>query len=297
MNVERIQDLQVTFEARFAYTQSDDGYRIILGVMSDPKNYGSFSPIDTFECINFREYYTFSALLDNYKGDGKYIALASDFTGENQIFIDNFKVEYAGDCKAPVNVKVKVPSATELEITWDDNGAGKADIVLTKKFVSLSPNPKEEGDTVKVISGVPTGKPYTVTGLIPWEEYYVYVRNDNGAKSPWSIGVYRRMPQKMTGDSTTIDFEIVETDSSSWYNSMPYPDWGSNKMYPGILTLSKGKGTTALPSLTNTHWISNPRRARTQWYLDLTIDAECQYSAAIFLNLRESLCQKQEVIG
>ena len=283
MNVERIQDLQVTFEARFAYTQSDDGYRIILGVMSDPKNYGSFSPIDTFECINFREYYTFSALLDNYTGNGKYIALASDFTGTNQIFIDNFKVEYAGDCKAPVNVKVKVPSATELEITWDDNGAGKADIVLTKKFVSLSTNPKEEGDTVKVISGVPTGKPYTVTGLTPWEEYYVYVRNDNGAKSPWSIGVYRRMPQKMDGESLTFDFEITESDSSSWYNNLPYQDWGTSKMCLDLLSLYNGEGTNIVPEVSSTtKW-----EGHGPYHLHLTIANTDDYCAVIFPEIQD----------
>ena len=289
INVERIQDVWVTFEARYYYTMGTI-HKIILGVMTDPKNYGSFVPVDTFECTKYGEYYTFSALLDNYKGDGKYIALASDFAEDNRIFIDNFKVEYAGDCKAPVNVAVKVPSATELTVTWDNNGADKADIVLTRKFVSLSTDPKEEGDTVKIIKDVPSGKPYTITGLTPWEEYYIYVRNDNGAKSPWSIGVYRRMPEKMTEESLTLDFEIDEKDSSTWYNNHSYTDAGVNKMYPGVLTLNEGPADAALPSLNNTQWTNKLLKSRSPWQIDLTLGENDIYSAVIFPeieNIRE----------
>lgn len=290
INVEHIQDIQVTFEARYAYTQSKGGYKIILGVMTDPKNFGSFTPVKTFECVNFREYYTFSSLLDEYKGDGKYIALASDFGEENMIFIDNFKVEYAGECKTPVKVGVKVPSATEMVVSWDNNGAGKADIVLTDKFINLTADPKEGGDVVKVVSGVPSGLPYTVSGLTPWAEYYVYVRNDNGKKSPWSIGYYVHMPEKMTGEGMTIDFEINEKDSSTWYNGYPYKDFGTNRTCLKVLSLYKGAGTIMVPEVSKI----TPWPGHGPYHLKLTIGKDDlipnSYSAVVYPeieNIRE----------
>ncbi len=239
IDIENIQDAYVTFEARtFNPTPTGNINEITLGVMTDPNSFETFVPVDTFECSVMKEYYTFSISLEKYFGNGKYIALASDFDQGNIIYIDNFRVENISGCKTPANVKVKVPSATELEISWDAFGAPSADIVLTKTYTYPSPEPVEEVDTVKVIKGVPTDKPYTVSGLTPWSEYYVYVRNVNGDnKSPWSVGIHRRMPEKITAESMSFDFEINENDPSTFYNNMPYPDGLQNKMVNGVLTI------------------------------------------------------------
>ena len=284
LDVERIQDLQVTFEARFSYTQAN-AYKITLGVMTDPKNYGSFTPIQTFECFNFREYYTFTAFLDSYQGEGKYIAFASDFPESNMIFIDNLKVEYAGDCRSPIDVMIKVPSATALEVSWDNSGADKADFVVTKTYHSiLDEFPIVDDDIVMVINDVPSSEPYLITGLTPKEEYYIYVRNSKGEQhSPWSAGLLRRMPAKVTGDSHFIDFEIDKNDSTTWYSCLPYKDWSSNFMHPDVLALYAGTGTTQIPCSENLKPSSTAIPPMSTWYLKLTVALDGgQYSCAVF---------------
>lgn len=251
IDAESVQDLHVSFEARVYQQMGKDIHKIILGVMSDPYNINSFVAVDTFCCDKIKEYYTFTASLAKYDGDGKYIALLSRFDESNLIYIDNFRIDYEGETKTPSDVKVKVKSATELEILWDAYGAPMADIVLSKKYTYPSAAPVEEGDTVKVINGVTAGQ-YTVSGLTPWDEYYVYVRNVNGdKKSPWSTGEYCRMPQSMTGEGMSFDFEIDKADATTYYCNVLYPvtvyELDRFIMATGCLTLHETTNANSLP--------------------------------------------------
>ena len=259
IQVEKIQDVQVSFDAKYRINDgSIKSERIILGVMSDPNNLTSFVPVDTFSCVNMCQPYSFSTMLNKYQGSGKYITFLSNFAEKNIFFLDNLRVDYAGECKAPDNVRIKVTGATVLDIEWNNNGEPKSDIAISKKKISPSEDITSDDNIVKLIEDIPANSRYEVTGLEAWEEYYVYIRNTNDtAKSPWCAPTYIHMPEKVTGDELSIDFEVNPNDSSTFYCPAKYME-SSKKLSLGILTLGDFKTSdNAVAEVTNTNYISS----------------------------------------
>ena len=294
IQVEKIQDVQVSFDAKYRINDgSIKSERIILGVMSDPNNLTSFVPVDTFSCVNMCQPYSFSTMLNKYQGSGKYITFLSNFAEKNIFFLDNLRVDYAGECKAPDNVRIKVTGATVLDIEWNNNGEPKSDIAISQKKISPSEDITSDDNIVKLIEDIPANSRYEVTGLEAWEEYYVYIRNTNDtAKSPWCAPTYIHMPEKVTGDELSIDFEVNPNDSSTFYCPAKYME-SSKKLSLGISTLGDFKTSdNAVAEVTNTNYISSSStilKPLSQYELKLTASTD-QWSAAVFPeieNIRE----------
>lgn len=225
INVEKIEDLQVTFEARVGTVilfPMGTAYRhsVIVGVMTDPLDYGTFEPVDTVDCDLLFDYYDFSVSLSNYSGKGKYVALASDFVEINNITIDNIRIEMADKAACPTDVKAAIVSASSVDLTWQASGNTRADVMVLDSHQPFPDKYLEEGGTaLKRYEGVQAAGQYTLEGLTPWSVGYIYVRNvtDEGA-GPWSAPVMVRMPQRMATTGVSFDFEIEEGDPSTWYN-------------------------------------------------------------------------------
>ena len=107
-------NLQISFWARLESYQTNKD--LSIGVMTDPSNISTFVEVATVTVkdANFQEY---TALLENYTGEGRHIAVRFNSSTTGYIFIDDITVDVAPTCRIPndLNAETTDLSAT---LTW-----------------------------------------------------------------------------------------------------------------------------------------------------------------------------------
>ena len=171
--------LQISMGAR--RSSSTYNLMLIVGVMTDPFNIGTFQPVDTISPAG-TAYSNFTVRFDHYTGTGKYIALKApkeSGTSYNEGYVDNIVVDVAPIiCDAPTNVTVTNIQQTSATISWTPAN-GESDWELQYKTASGS-----WSNSINV-TGTPS---HTLTGLTENTQYEVRVRAvcDNTHSSDWS---------------------------------------------------------------------------------------------------------------
>lgn len=162
-----INDLQVSFRLR--------GGNVAVGVMTDPENPATFTPVDTAFFDQGQMWSEQTIILSDYAGDGKYIA----FKHLSWCFVDDVVVDYKPSCPQPKNVSISNITNNSATINWSPNGNED-----TWEIVALI-----DGDNIDAASTVTvTQHPYTINGLEPATSYRFYIRakcSDNEA-SLWT---------------------------------------------------------------------------------------------------------------
>ena len=104
---------QLTFFAR----GTSAGYKLQVGVMTDPTNASTFEQISSITLTSNYELYEIP--LSSYEGEGTYVALRD--TASNFIYVDNLSLEVIPACTRPDDIAVEttVNSAT---ISWTSDG-------------------------------------------------------------------------------------------------------------------------------------------------------------------------------
>ena len=108
-----INTLQITLGAR---KQSDDQpFDLVVGVMSDPTDSTTFTPVGTISPSSVYNFTDFTVSFIGYTGSGSYIALMAQKpeSGDNEGWIDNVRVEIS-PC-APVVVDATHPYTDDFE--------------------------------------------------------------------------------------------------------------------------------------------------------------------------------------
>ena len=120
-----ISTLQTSFWAKKATTGAGTADGIIVGTMSDPLDYTTFTPFDTIrEMTTDWMYYT--VYFVNYTGTDAYIAWRhnSEEYSDIKIYLDDIAIEELPSCIVPVNADVLSVSQETADIYWEDlNGA------------------------------------------------------------------------------------------------------------------------------------------------------------------------------
>ncbi len=104
---------QLTFFAR----GTNAGYKLQVGVMTDPTNASTFEQISSITLTSNYELYEIP--LSSYEGEGTYVALRD--TASNYIYVDNLSLEVIPACSRPSDIAVEtaVNSAT---VSWTSDG-------------------------------------------------------------------------------------------------------------------------------------------------------------------------------
>ena len=104
---------QLTFFAR----GTSAGYKLQVGVMTDPTNASTFEQISSITLTSNYELYEIP--LSSYEGEGTYVALRD--TASNYIYVDNLSLEVIPACSRPSDIAVEtaVNSAT---VSWTSDG-------------------------------------------------------------------------------------------------------------------------------------------------------------------------------
>ena len=108
-------NLQVSFWARHesAMTNKD----LTIGVMTDPSNISTFTEVATVTVkdATFQEY---TAFLENYTGEGRYIAIRFNSSTTGYIFVDDITVDVTPSCRLPKDFEATVDSDSQATLTW-----------------------------------------------------------------------------------------------------------------------------------------------------------------------------------
>ena len=183
-----INTLQVSFKYK-AYYASD---RLVVGVISDPDDISTFTPVDTIvpDPSSYSSWSDQIVYLNNYQGNGHRIAFLNAYTTTScYAYVDNLEIDVMPTCLKPTNFTATADN-TSVTLSWTENGTATAwDIEYgTQGFTPGT------GTTVSV-----TTNPYTITGLATGTTYDFYVRANcgGGDESDWS-GVVSATPGSYT---------------------------------------------------------------------------------------------------
>lgn len=254
LDVERIQDYQVSFYVASEVASNQYARELTIGVAEDMTE-ETFTEVRTISLPKGRQYEHVTISLASYVGSGKIVVFrAGHVTLENHIVIDDVTIEKAEACPRPMFVTINNVTYNSARISWVE--AGNASewnmVIATKQYT----NPADcEADAAKgEFAGSVVTNPYEATNLLPETTYYVYVQSacaedywtpvvsfttGKPVTLPYKESFDRFDPDFYTNDSKAIpeqwvsgirelnqtrsDYDEEEGEDSYWYKSAcPY---------------------------------------------------------------------------
>ena len=218
-----VDSLQVTFSMR-RYSTTTDYYtsRIVVGLMSDPSDIATFTPVDTIDMKNEPSLAVrgYEVRFEGHTNDGQFIAFydevpplygSSTYT-YSYVYLDDITVDYVPTCPSPVDITVadSTITGTSAVVSWTD----RITPVLGYEL-EYGPAGFELGNGTRIQS---TTNPTALSGLMGSTNYEVYVRpicsaTDTGA---WSFATpFSTICVGITALPFVMDFENEATGTSS----------------------------------------------------------------------------------
>jgi len=168
-------DMMVSFYA----CRSGNTGSLEVGVMSDKEDPTSFETVSIIDlsAAETYEYVEQHISLEDYTGDGAYVAFRVSNAQNCGFYIDDVTLEERPNCMYPAAVTVDSVSDNSVTISWTAIGTATA---WNIEYATSDITPGEGHGTL--ISNV-TDNPYTIDNLAPATTYYIYIQSDCG--SPW----------------------------------------------------------------------------------------------------------------
>ena len=221
-----------TLQVSFAAYKTSAAYQITVGVMSDPNDFSTYTPIDTISPANVNEWEMFEVPLTDYAGNGRYIAIAAVPGTATYMYVDDLEVTYVPHCPRPRNITIDSVSTTAAIIHWSSPA--------NDFIVEYGPYGFEHGNGITVTT---TDDSIILYNLQHSTSYQVYVRAICGVNdtSEWSFAT------NFFTSCGHIDALPFYEDFTSWGvgTSARPACWtmGGYSLYPYIANLSTGDTT------------------------------------------------------
>lgn len=198
VNVDSIKRLQISFLGRASKTYTFSAIdnieplgnyagSIIVGVVTDPADIGTFSAIDT---ITYTDNAVHKSIVrfNKYEGFqheyGKHVAFLSEFNQDNYFFIDNIKFDTITDCGTPISLKLSNITNNSALASWKGINDTYRVMVTTSELQDRF----LETNRDYVINDTINGTTHTLTGLNGNITYYLYVKSlCDGGEGEWCL--------------------------------------------------------------------------------------------------------------
>lgn len=173
--------LQVSFKA---YKTSNAYGHIQVGVITDPNNISTFTPIKTIDGTMYSGNNTwndFTVYLNNYTGPDGYIAFLAPTAYYSFVYIDDIEVNVISGCGRPLNFTVSQISGTSAYLSWNASELGETSAIYNIEY-------SEQGlDNWQ--TGTPNGTNCMLSGLQTNTSYEarLFVSCDNGYSDTLTI--------------------------------------------------------------------------------------------------------------
>ena len=233
-----IHTLQIKFFARSHYGLSN---KLEIGVMANPYNAASFTPLDSVTNIS-NTYTEYEITLRNHEGNSKYIALR--FTAPHDMFyVDDIQLSIASSCPKPTNLAVINTGSTSATVSWDAGGEE------TSWEIEYGTSGFEPGSGT--LTSVSTN-PYSLNNLSSGNMYDLYVRASCGSSeysewtNPITFSTYCEavsIPYAENFDNYTIDNNSSTPSPNYPHDIMPlcwtFPNRSTSaSVYPNVFLTS-----------------------------------------------------------
>lgn len=221
-----------TLQVTFAAYKTSASYQIMVGAMTDPTDMSTFVPLDTVSPTNVNEWEIFEVPLNNYTGDGRYIAIAAISSSSNYIYIDDLEITYIPHCPRPNNITIDSVTTSMALLRWNSSA--------TEFIIEYGPYGFAHGDGITLTT---TDDSIMIYGLRHSTSYHFYVRGicGEGDTSEWSF-------------VTNLITACYQIDSLPYYEN--FTNWGVGSgtrpacwttggysSYPYIANLAIGENT------------------------------------------------------
>lgn len=170
-----INTLQVSFKALKTF---DSFGHLIVGVMSDPTNMNTFTPVKTFDGPMYsgsNVWNEFTVYFNTYEGMGTHIAFYAPGDYTSEVYIDDVEVKLITGCATPRDFDTEHVSGSSVYLTWNEGEYVDESVVYNIEYTVQGEENWQMADT-------PTGTNCLITGLTPGTTYdaMLYVTCSNG---------------------------------------------------------------------------------------------------------------------
>ena len=202
-NIAIMPELDVTFNASdlmvsFYACRSGNTGSLEVGVMTDKEDPTTFETVSIIDlsAANTYEYVEQHISLEDYTGNGTYVAFRVSNAQSCGFYIDDVTLEERPNCMYPASVTVSNVGNDNLTLSWIAMGTATA---WNIEYATSEITPGEGYGTL--INSV-TDNPYTIENLIPATTYYIYMQSDCG--SAW-VGPVTATPGQYIMGTTGSD--------------------------------------------------------------------------------------------
>ena len=188
VNVDSITRLQISFLGRatasYDFTKAittpsalgDCAGSIIVGVVTDPSDIGTFVAVDT---VKYGDNAIHHAIVrfNKYRGDangtfGKHVGFLSEFNQNNYFLVDNIQFDTITTCEEPLSLNVHSVTDNSATASWKGINTIYRVMVTTRELTSSL----WETNQNFVLNDTVQGLSHTLTRLAGNTTYYVYVK-------------------------------------------------------------------------------------------------------------------------
>ncbi|MBQ9639724.1 MAG: fibronectin type III domain-containing protein [Bacteroidales bacterium] len=221
-------------------TASYQSVPVAVGVMTDPEDYSTFVPVQTFtgELLHSHKWFDVSVSMESYHGNGKYIAIAAipaSTPAYSYVYIDDISVYRRPTCQRPYNLKATDVTATAATLSWNADASEPMYRVLM--------GAEDFDNNMPTFDTVVSGSSVSFTNLSPAFNYEarVYALCDYNDSSLMSVvkfntadGIIKRsaLPYKENfnyGLATSTTPYTTTPRANCW---VPFNTYNGNHTYP-----------------------------------------------------------------
>ena len=161
MNTYPMENLMVNFWAR----TSNASNSVTVGVMSDPTDAGTFTPLQTFTFAATNTYYENTAYFGSAAAGKPYIAFKYDCgSSYTYIYMDDITVDVAPTCSPIINLTVDHIYGTNASLHWQPNTVGETvEYVITVTDASGASYTETTTETDYILGNLSEQTAYTVS--------------------------------------------------------------------------------------------------------------------------------------
>ena len=235
-----LSDLMVSFYA----CRSGSTGTLEVGVMTDNEDPTTFVPVESIDLSAFDTYaYAEQHVsLENYTGNGTYIAFRVSNAESCGFYVDDVVLEERPNCMYPSAIAVTNVGNDNVTLTWTENGTATGWNIA---YGTPGFDPAEGEGTV--INGV-SDNPYTLINLTPTITYDIYVQSDCG--SEWAGPVSATPGQYIFG--TTGSDTITTCGLMLYDNGGPDANYGAYCDFTLVLYPEDPNAMMAVTGISNT---------------------------------------------
>ncbi len=216
----------------YAYTATE-GYFIEVGIMSDPDDLSTFTPLGQLNPSPVQSWEMGNILSRGYAGEGHYVAFRVPQWNANNIYIDNIDIHYIPSCVNVTNIHTVSVTPYTAEISWTAGGSEEQWNYIYGPAGTV--NPDEDDPMTANTNSI------TLTDLNANTLYDIYVQSNcgGGDVSIWMSTSFRTECAPMTTLPYVENFDTYTGTTSTSTNVLPncWSRYNTGSSYTGLPTI------------------------------------------------------------